>query len=289
MTRLCSSASRLSVVVTALVLTAGCAHNIRIERTRPARVHLSTDRKIGVQVEAPPKVANEGAANAFNAVLNAAQGQLVQTEMAVEPVRNELHQGLRTSQFTLVDASGADTIVRVVPTEWKYRGPPPLQRGTGTGTIRIRLEILDAKSPEKKQLFSEIYWASASASNEAEAIFRASQKVARVFIDDLQPVRVWDTVELDDSDPVTKPGIELCDQGRFDAAHAAFSDIVERAPDSSAALYNLAILDEARGNYDKAEALLKSATRIQQKPMYYAALERVRAAKMDAQALANPQ
>jgi len=64
---------------------------------------------------------------------------------------------------------------------------------------------------------------------------------------------------------------------------------VDRAPNSAPALYNLAVLDEARGDYDKAEQLLLSATRISSKPMYYAALERVRAARVEVEQLRNPQ
>ncbi len=282
--------SRFSLVVSALVITSGCAHNIRIERTRPARVNLSTDRKIGVQVEAaPPVPGGPNLTEAANTVLAFTQGQVIQPEMAVEPVRTELYRGLQQSQFTLVDASGADTLVRVIPTEWKYRGPPPLQRGSGSGTLHIRLELLDGKNKDAPRIFTDTYWASVNAPNEAEAILRASRKVAQVFIEDLQPVRVWDKVELDTTDPVTKPGVELCDQGRFDGAHAAFSDAVARSPNSAPALYNLAVLDEARGNYDRAEELLLNATRINSKSIYYVALERVRAAKFEVAQLRNPR
>lgn len=283
------NAVRIGAVVAALLFSTGCAHVIRIERTRPARLNLNPERKLGLQVEALKKAENAQAAQAVGAIMNLAGGQLVQTEMAVEPLRNDFHRRLQASQFKLVDLGGADTLVKVVPTEWKYRGPPPLTQGVGTGTLHIRLEVYDGKGEGAKLLFSDTYWAKAEASNEAEAILRASNRLASLFVSELEPDRVWAKVELDDSDPVVKPGIELCDRGMFDAAHQAFTDIVARTPNSAPALYNLAVLDEARGDYAKAEQLLTSATRIQSKPLYYAALERVRRASAEVAELQNPR
>lgn len=276
-------------VLVAVVLATGCSHVIRIERTRPARLNLSTERKIGVHVEPLKKAEGVQTAEAVGALMNLAGGQLIQTEMAVEPVRNEFHKQLHASRFQLVDRSGADTVVKVTPTKWQYRGPPPLSGGTGKGTLHIRLDVYDGQGEGAQVLFSETYWASANASNEAEAILRASNRLASAFVDELQPYRVWAKVELDDSDPATRPGIELCDRGMFDAAHQAFTDILARTPNSAPVMYNLAVLDEARGDYGKAEQLLTSATRIQSKPMYYAALERVRQSAAELAELRNPR
>ena len=51
------------------------------------------------------------------------------------------------------------------------------------------------------------------------------------------------------------------------------------------ALYNFAVLRESRGEYNEAESLLLKATQIDPKGVYYVALERVRAARRDAEAL----
>jgi Flp pilus assembly protein TadD len=90
---------------------------------------------------------------------------------------------------------------------------------------------------------------------------------------------------MDDSDPRTETGISLCERGQFDAAYSAFSDLASRAPDSAPVLYNLAVLKESRGEYDDAESLLMRSTKMDPKAIFYIALERVRAAKRDAEAL----
>jgi len=92
-------------------------------------------------------------------------------------------------------------------------------------------------------------------------------------------------VDMDDSDPSVETGITLCRCGHFDAAYTAFSDLAAKAPNSAPVLYNLGVLKESRGEYDGAEALLLQAIKIEPKGMYYVALERVRAARLDAEAL----
>jgi Flp pilus assembly protein TadD len=116
---------------------------------------------------------------------------------------------------------------------------------------------------------------------------RAADRVAERFADDLRPGRVCNVVEMDDSDSRVETGISLCKCGRFDAAYSAFSDLAAKAPDSAPVLYDLAVLKESRGEYNDAEALLLRATNLEPKGIYYIALERVRAAKRDAEALGS--
>ena len=92
-------------------------------------------------------------------------------------------------------------------------------------------------------------------------------------------------VELDDSDPNAEPGIELCKDGKFDAAYVAFSEASSRSPGSAPLLYNLAVLAEARGEYNLAESMLGRATGLEPKALYFEALDRVRRARGDSEAL----
>lgn len=254
----------------------GCAHVIRLERTRPPILNLAPDRRLVVEVEAPTSGA-PNVAEAVGVIVGVTKGQLLQPGLAVDPLRNEFRKQLQTSHLTLASDAEADTVVRVVVTDWTYRGPLPLQKGTGSGKLQARIEVLDRRAPGSPRLYVDDFWATASASNEAAAILSASQHLTGAFMRELQPVRVWSEVELDDSDPVSKAGIELCERGRFEAARLAFSDAVARHPTSAPSLYNLAVLEEARGEYAVAEALLLNATRIKPASLYYVALERVRA------------
>jgi len=118
-----------------------------------------------------------------------------------------------------------------------------------------------------------------------ESLARAADQSIDRFVADLKPTRICNVVDMDGSDPRAETGIQLCECGRFDAAYSAFSDLAGRAPDSAPALYNFAVLRESRGEYDEAESLLLKATQIDPKGIYYVALERVRAARRDAEAL----
>lgn len=280
--------SRLVTVVVAAALLSGCAHHIRIARTRPAPLNLAADRTLEVLVEAPSTPNDQPtASDAVGAFFDATRGQLIPTAFAVDPLRKEFRDALHASRFPL--AAGADTLVRVTPIDWTYRGPLPLQRGTGSGKLQARVEVLDRRLPEAPRLYNETFWATSEAPNEAEAILRAARRLTQAFLRELEPTRVWARVELDDSDPIGKPGIELCERGLFDAAHTAFTDAVSRQPDSAPSLYNLAVLEEARGEYGVAERLLLDATRIQPKTLYFEALERVRRSYAEQAAFAAPQ
>lgn len=275
--------TRPAFAIAALLLTTACTHEIRIARTRPPRLDLATDRKLAIEVKAGDEHGVPTATDAARAVVGLTRGQLVQPVMATVPVRDDLTRVLRNAHRTLVDPAQADLLLKAEPTSWKWRGPLPMQRGTGTGTLHVRVDVFDRRAPGEPLVFTETYWASAEARNEGEALLRASDRLAREFLRDLEPVKVWARVQLDDSDPVTRPGIELCDRGKFEAAHQAFTDIVARHPGSAPALYNLAVLEEARGELDRAEALLVDATRLNAKPLYYEAIERVRRTRAEVQ------
>jgi tetratricopeptide (TPR) repeat protein len=147
--------------------------------------------------------------------------------------------------------------------------------------------VVHAKSPEAAPIYATTYWSKVEAPDEPLAMAKAADRLADRFVIDLRPSRICNVVEMDDSDPRVETGISLCECGQFEAAHTAFSDLAARAPDSAPVLYDLAVLKESRGEYDAAEALLLRATKIVQKPIYYIALERVRAGRRDAEALGS--
>lgn len=279
--------TRLALALSLLALSMGCSNSFRINRTRPAAFPLRTDQKIALQVErdgTPPS-----ATTVLDAAVALTVGQVLNKWLAVEPVRSEFNASLRGSGYTLVDRF-PELIVRVRPTAWSYQlqeKPKDLNAlRSGSGRLDARIEILDARDPSTV-LYGGSYWASATASNagEPEAMARAAQRMAGRFISDLRPYRVSVKVELDDDDPIVKPGLKLCKQGHFDAAYAAFADAVARSPRSAPALYNLGVLAESRGSYDEAESVILRAIELAQKPMYYKALQRVRLSRRDAEAL----
>jgi len=269
-----SSRTSRCLRIALFVFAQGCSvPQIRIERSCPPCIQLEPGSKIGLEVLA------EG-------VDDGAGGRLLSRPAASELVRRELDLHLRREANPLVDPRVADVLVRACPTHWSYDGPVILLPGqNGTWHLRVRIEVLRANSPNTPCISSSTYWSKVHAPDEVQAIARAADLVADRFVADLRPSRICNVVEMDDSDPRVETGITLCRRGQFDAAYSAFSDLAARAPDSSPVLYNFAVLRESRGEYDEAEALLLRATKVEQKAIYYIALERVRAARRDAEAL----
>ncbi|MBI3183159.1 MAG: tetratricopeptide repeat protein [Myxococcales bacterium] len=280
-----SRPAQLALLAATVVTSFGCTPRIRIEWSRPARFQLAPDQRIALQVEADG--VGPSATNVLDAAIGFTQGQVLNKWVAVEAVRNEMDAELRRAGLNLVDRPQADLVLRARPTDWSYQLDEKKDVKSGVGRLDVRIDVLDARNPNAPPLFGSSYWAKGGAANigEPEAMLRASKRLAGVFLSDLRPHRVSAEVELDDSDPIVHPGVTLCKEGLFDAAYSAFSDAVARSPQSAPALYDLAVLAEARGSYDEAEGLLTKATGISPKPLYYRALERARGAREDAKSL----
>jgi len=249
-----------------LVAALGCSTpRIRIEHSCPPCIQLEPNATIGLETVIDPAVARPEVS---------------------EVVRGELERHLLRGPYALVAAGSARVIVRATPVLWTYQWPfPPLPGQPGQGYLRVRIEVRPAAPPNAPCISSATYWAKVHAPGEMESLARAADQSVDRFVADLKPTRICNVVDMDGSDPRTETGIQLCECGRFDAAYSAFSDLAVRAPDSAPALYNFAVLRESRGEYDEAESLLLKATQIDPKGIYYVALERVRAARRDAEAL----
>ena len=263
----------VSLALVLAVLAQSCSTpRIRIEHSCPPCIQLEPAARVGVQIAAVnPSPSFPGVGG---------------------PVGEELGRHLQRSPYPLVDSGTADVIFRACPVLWTYQPPfPPLPGQNGFGHLRVRIDVVPAKNPGAPCIYSSTYWSKVHAPGEDVALARAADLVADRVLADLRPTRVCNVVEMDDSDPRVETGIELCRCGHFDAAYSAFSDLAVRAPDSPPVLYDLAVLKESRGEYDGAEALLLKATGMDsKKPFYYVALERVRAARADAEALgSSPQ
>jgi tetratricopeptide (TPR) repeat protein len=243
--------------------------------------------RIRIERSCPPCIALEsGATVALEIVIDPAGGQAPARQGVAELVRRELDRHLQKGPYPIVDVRAAKVIVRACPTEWSFQWPfPPLPGQNGLGYLRVRIDVLHANSPNSPCIYSSTYWAKVHVPDEIGAMARAADLVSDRFAADLRPSRICNVVEMDDSDPRVETGIKLCECGQFDAAYTAFSDLAARGPDSAPILYNLAVLKESRGEYDNAESLLLRATKMEPKAIYYVALERVRAARRDAEAL----
>ena len=273
-----------------LLFATSCgAPKIKLQWSSPAAFGLPTEVPVALIVETDG--VKPTATSVLDTALDVTRGQVLNKWLAVEPVRQELTAALQKKGYRIVDGSQAQALIKVRPTGWSYAlDSKKKDFRNGVGRLDVRLEIYDAKKLNEPPLYTRTYWARGAAANigEPEALLRAARSFPAAFFRDLAPRRVSAEVELDDSDPIVKPGIELCRDNQFGAAYDFFHDTVERAPTSAPALYDYAVMAEIKGNYDQAEALLIRATQLAQKPLYYKALERVRGARNDAQAMNSP-
>lgn len=273
--------SLLLTTVATLLVTTGCAGApvIHLTWSRPPLLPVTPAQKVALDVSKGNAAVTPNAA--MGTVLGLVQGQVMNQDMSVEALRAELKGQLQNMGFAVVDKSQADVVIKVVPTAWEYQ----LQGLTsGRGRLDVRVDVFDLHGTAGQTIFHDDYWARDAGDHlgEPEVMVRAAGRVITRFLEDLRPQRVSAKVEMDDSDPVVGPGLELCRSNQFEAAYLALSQAVNNKPSSSAALYDLGIMAEVRGSYDEAEDLLRRATTYSQKPIYFSALERVRAAKVDA-------
>jgi hypothetical protein len=263
-------------------LAFGCKPAIRINWSRPPRFSFS--QATPVALVAQPDGTAPSAGDVLDTIHGVTQGSVLNKWAAVPIVQNEFSSELGRAGYRVVDPRGAALILYVRPVGWHYalEQQNNFQQGVG------RLDVVDPQHPDAP-VFIETYWGRAVAQElaEPESMVRAAQLAVGAFLRDMLPRRVSSRVVLDNSDPITRPGIALCKLGQFDAAYDAFADAVARAPNSPPANYDLAVLAEARGEYDKSEQLLVHATQLNPKPLYFTALERTRTMRRDAQAMAG--
>lgn len=296
-----SSSLRAVLLLAALLgALAGCGPpRVRIKRMLPPRVDLAMQKPIAVEVDenagglavqsaaevvhgAGESVSRHGskgdvlgmASDALNGLDQV--GRPMRAVTVAEALKRNLEESLRRSEYKVAGARDAEVIVRARPTDWTLR--------KGRWRLESQVDIV-RKGKDGRLIYRFEYRTRVKAQSQQDALKIAAESLADQFVKDLRPGNAWQTVELDDDDPIVQPGIELCEEGEIGAAFRAFADAVARAPDSGPALYNLALLTDARGDYDAAEALLLRALRNDPKPLYEAALARTRAAQAEAREL----
>ena len=259
----------------------GCAPpRIRIEHLRPPNLVLPEAATIAVDAVADDRKLDGD--QVFDAVAEGMFGGFAQklNKWAAIPVmRAELEQALQRAGRAASDPAAASYTLVAKPLKWSFQMRKSFFEGPGR--LDVRLELRPTGAPDAKPVWAETYWARHD--GEELAVMRTDARhIARMFVEELYPTRITELVEMDDSDPAVRDGVELCKRGRFDAAFEAFFAAVRANPGSAAALYNLAVLQEARGNHDEAERLLVEAGRLAPHERIDLALSRVRRAREDA-------
>lgn len=272
----------------AAALSACLPPRIRVTWTQPARLVLPLETPLAVEVDAGPSPDGREIAGQ---VVDAFALRRTNRLAPVEPLRAAFSETLARQGYQLVPAAQAGLLIRVRPTRWHFDMDPSKFLVGGTGRLDAQVEVLDPNDPGGSPRFRESYWATSSvgAIGEQGALDRTARRLVNMLLSETRPGQMEAQVLLDDSDPVVRTGLELCRENQFRAAYEAFARAVTEAPASAAAQYNFGVMAEIQGLYDIAENSVRKATELESKAIYFTALERIRQARADAQAMRAQQ
>lgn len=282
--------STKTALLAAALLTSGCVHKVsmRMDWTQPPLLTLPEGASVFVDGQAAPVNAD----NVVDGVLRGSLGQVVR-EMAkggtLPTLEEEFRRVLVKGRFQLAEKGRSQYVVRLTPTAWNYSRSGRTGMN-GHGKLDVRVTVLDAANPDARPLYQDIIWGKAGSMGmgEPEAVRRAAAAIADEFLTVFAPSSRSGWFELDGEDPACEPGIELAEEGLVDGAYDSFFQAMRANPGSAPALYNFAVMTGVKGNLDESERLMTEATKIQQKKLYYRAIDIVRSARQQRDAASAP-
>jgi tetratricopeptide (TPR) repeat protein len=184
-----------------------------------------------------------------------------------------------------VDASGRRAYVAIDVAEWSFSSPRN-GRGDDQPQARVRLLTRVARVPDGP--WSEPYetgalvegsesTSDASRARAPELLLESTLRSVDDLLRALAPRPRVEEVELDVDSPLLQPGATAAARGDLEDARASFESVHARHPELPAAAYDLGLVMEALGHWEKAEALYAEAVSRKDDRLYRDALESVRA------------
>jgi hypothetical protein len=319
--------SLLCAVAFSLAVSTGCAPHIGIVRTRPAPLNLSPARDVSVEVQAREMGMREALVTALGGGGLAAATTALDLALREQlgGVYSTWRAGPRFS-FRVVPPQSAQCRLGVTVTDWNHElrveQPPQAQQGQQQGqqaqqgqatpgaarnqppapkrTLHGQLDaVLAATCAHRGQ---EVLTRSFSVRRTAELPVGAyelgaheqllrdeAREIANDLAAAITPYEYSDYVRVDDGDKALEPVVKLMKDGQLPAARAALEGHLQAHPGSSAAAYNLGVLDEADGNLAAARARYAQAQGLSPKSLYAEGLERVARVEGERAALAGQQ
>lgn len=184
-----------------------------------------------------------------------------------------------------VDASGRHAYVSIDVAEWSFAAP---RNGTGGAEPQARVRLLTrvARTPEGP--WSEPYEtgglvegsespSDVSRAGEPQLLLESSLRAIDDLLRALAPRPRVEEVELDVDSPLLQPGATAAARGDLEEARASFEAVHARHPELPSAAYDLGLVVEALGDWERAETLYAEAASKKDDRLYRDALESVRA------------
>lgn len=291
---------RLVLMAGAVALMAGCTPKIGIVRPRPAAVNLAPARRVVVTVSGRDHAAGEPPLSVGQLLASAERND---PQYPIRTLQNSINRSMQGGYFTLTTADSAQCGVHLKVTDWSHgeeqyvpeksnENPHPATSVKVTGRLEAQASIacghlgaqpiLRAYSIRKElPLLAQTVTV-----NDHEKLIdlEVAQLTSRV-VSEITPATYAEQVELDDSDDAVAPAVERMRVGEFDRAYELLEAVVGQQPSSAAAHYNLGVIEETRGELDKARSRYTEAKRLRSKAIDDAGLARVNRVAAEMQAL----
>jgi tetratricopeptide (TPR) repeat protein len=181
------------------------------------------------------------------------------------------------------DTSGRQAYLAIEVVEWSYAEEH--LAGALQPRARVRLDLRVSRSPNGP--WSEPFQTGGTvegSESESEPKVPSDQLLAEACqraVDDMlravAPRPRLEEVELDVDDDLLRPGASFAERGELEDARAAFESVHARHPQLAAAAYDLGVVVEALGDWERAEGLYNEAVSRKDDRLYRAALLNVQA------------
>ena len=278
--RLPSASSCLPLL--AIYLMVGCSPVLKVSRLEPAEVNLGASKQLSiVQIEGRRRVRDEilrgltsqarkeGYFQVKNRLGEGAtlevKGDTVEVSGgAAAPLLAEDEIGIRID-IKEWEAEAGSEIVDKTDKDGKVIGKEKVDFFNGLAVVAVTAVGSDGKAP---LLASEYKATARSSSSTEEALRHAGIKITSAILSDITPREVMDELTMDDDDEALHPMLVLALKGDIKNARLWMEEYLLDDPDNASAVYNLAVLHDASGDYPKALELYERAISMSAKDYY---------------------
>jgi hypothetical protein len=266
--------SQLALIVCAVFAT-GCAPKLYVRVLQPAPVNLGASKRLSV-------VQMEGRRSAKEQVV----GELLAQARSAGyfQVTDRTEEGITVKvKGRTVDVTGgsgapqaADEIgMRVDVLDWsaaKDTRSSTDAKGkvttytTFVGKVVLGVTAFNAKG--KAPLAEKEFIGQVDAADEDQAMKESAKSAIFQLLKEVTPTYVEKAIRMDGDEEAQKPIIDMAKQGNLAKAIEDEKAIIAKTPNSSAAVFNLAVLLDASGNYDEAMTNYDAALKLGTKDYY---------------------
>lgn len=294
--------NRVLLCALALAVSAACTPKVGIIRPRPATVNLAPAKRLTIKVSGrdyqngePPLAVG----------LLIAQGGVQDPDYPVRQLQTRVSQTFQSGYFTLTSPENAQCGVHVKVVDWSHgedtytpektkENPHPATSLKLTGRLDAQASIACGHLGAQPILRTytvrqELKLPAQTATlNDHEKLIDSEVATLTHYLhNEITPATYGEEVVLDDSDDAVEYAVERIQVGEFDTAYGLLENVVKQKPNCAAAHYNLGVIEETRGELDKAHARYTEAKRLKSNALYDQGLARVERVRGEMKALAG--